>query len=335
MPDKRTVLSEICTALGIADMSLRHMGSPSEVIRNVSENDWATVQLASNDIALQKVANSAWENGNAFRNARQGLRGRPPLLIEWKGPHKPPGYEYIPADIRVDHVYLVSCKYGSQILMNSSPAHLFDRLLGGQHGHKQVDWYNEVASDAYTALYVSAIRALGITDYPDSPNKLSSEQGRVLSSLLQRQWPGNLLDQYRQFSLAVSTASAQKWQAQLRTKLLRESMLWRLLRLADAPYFLLGVDRLHIPICVMIGTPWDWRHDYEFLDLVITAQEAGQPLVCWQAHARDRSSGEDRSVRGHIEIRWRHGKFNGFPEAKVYLDTPHRQVPGYYPLHPH
>lgn len=37
-------------------------------------------------------------------------------------------------------------------------------------------------------------------------------------------------------------------------------------------------------------------------------------------------------VAGHVEIRWSHGRFGGHPEAKVYLDTPHAQVPGYHPL---
>ena len=37
-------------------------------------------------------------------------------------------------------------------------------------------------------------------------------------------------------------------------------------------------------------------------------------------------------VGGHVEVRWSHGRFGGLPEAKVYLDTPHARVPGYFPL---
>jgi hypothetical protein len=37
-------------------------------------------------------------------------------------------------------------------------------------------------------------------------------------------------------------------------------------------------------------------------------------------------------VRGRVEIRWSHGRFSGSPEAKVYLDTPHVEVPGYHAL---
>ena len=36
-----------------------------------------------------------------------------------------------------------------------------------------------------------------------------------------------------------------------------------------------------------------------------------------------------QAAPGHVEIRWSHGKLSGSPEAKVYLDTPAMQVPGY------
>jgi hypothetical protein len=47
---------------------------------------------------------------------------------------------------------------------------------------------------------------------------------------------------------------------------------------------------------------------------------------------RGRHSGLEQTIEGHIEIRWSHGRFGGKPEAKVYLDTPHAEVPGYFPL---
>jgi hypothetical protein len=42
--------------------------------------------------------------------------------------------------------------------------------------------------------------------------------------------------------------------------------------------------------------------------------------------------GDARTISGHVEIRWSHGRFVGWPEAKVYLDTPHAEVPGYEAL---
>ena len=64
---------------------------------------------------------AAWANGQAFLAAEEGLRGRPPRLVEWKGPTQAPGDEVVPADLRVDHVWLVSCKYLSKVLANAAP----------------------------------------------------------------------------------------------------------------------------------------------------------------------------------------------------------------------
>ena len=86
-----------------------------------------------------------------------------PQIIEWKGTGRAPGDEVAPIDLRVDHVYLVSCKYLSKILFNVSPASVFDALLfggtaRGARGARDVvpgggDWYAEVAPAEYQALY--------------------------------------------------------------------------------------------------------------------------------------------------------------------------------------
>ena len=58
-------------------------------------------------------------------------------------------------------------------------------------------------------------------------------------------------------------------------------------------------------------------------------EAAGQPIVGWKATVRDHEAAEETCVDGHVEVRWSHGRFAQAPEAKVYLDTPHTQVPGY------
>ncbi len=330
MPDLRTTVSELLTALGIlGDRAEKDL--PSRLF-NISDAVWRSVLVAAETGDYQRLAACAWQNGEAFLASTQGLRGRCPLVVEWRGPQKPPGYEYIPADIRVDHVYLISCKYGSQILLNSSPAHLFDRALQSRHGHGRVNWFAEVAQTEYLTLYEASLRELSIADWPTDPRALSKEQRKVIRNRLKGPWKGRLADQFQQFSVAVSDASVKRWKAQLGTRVLQETMTWRLLRLADAPYFVLGIDRLGQPIRVMIGTPWDWRQRYKFEHLDISAQAVGQPLVRWTASAIDRETDQLVCAQGHIEIRWSHGKFNGVPEAKVYLDTPHHQTPGYLAL---
>jgi len=81
-----------------------------------------------------------------------------------------------------------------------------------------------------------------------------------------------------------------------------------------------------------IDTPWDWRESFRLSSLEISPQARGQPLVGWSAIYIVKATGEERTVQGHVEIRWSHGRFGQPPEAKVYLDSPHEDVPGYHEL---
>ena len=81
-----------------------------------------------------------------------------------------------------------------------------------------------------------------------------------------------------------------------------------------------------------IDTPWDWRQQYRLSHFSVEAQTGGQPRVGWTAVCEERSSGAERVVSGHVEIRWSHGRFAQPPEAKVYLDCAHETVPGYHAL---
>jgi hypothetical protein len=110
-------------------------------------------------------------------------------------------------------------------------------------------------------------------------------------------------------------------------------MLWRVLRIGSAPYFILGVDRRKgAPARYRIAGPWDWRERYEVEAFTVTPGRAGQPRVDWTFRVVDRRQSNPITVSGHVEIRWSHGRFAQPPEAKVYLDTPMSQLPGYHPL---
>jgi len=106
---------------------------------------------------------------------------------------------------------------------------------------------------------------------------------------------------------------------------------WRLLRIGSAPYYVLGAHPRSGPIRLRIDTPWDWRQRYRFRRLEVEAQPGGQPRVGWSI-VYSEAGGPERSVRGHVEIRWSHGRFAQPPEAKVYLDSRHEDVPGYHAL---
>ena len=122
MATSKTEITEIVTGLGmLGHQSLeRALEIRPAAVSNVTDAHFTRLEAAYRSGRHPELFSTAWQNGRVFSRAADGLRGRPPWSLEWKGSHRPPAYEQIPADLRVDHVYLISCKYGSKILMNSS-----------------------------------------------------------------------------------------------------------------------------------------------------------------------------------------------------------------------
>jgi hypothetical protein len=161
---------------------------------------------------------------------------------------------------------------------------------------------------------------------------LTTSQRDAMAEWLRGGWTPGAKDLYARLSEAVGRASVRRWEAAMELGGgSGEAMLWRLLRMGSAPYFVLGSSAAR-SLRLRIATSWDWRQQYELVSIAMEPQGGGQPRVGWEALVRDRSSHEVTEVVGHIEVRWSHGRFGGLPEAKGYLDTPHHLVPGYFPL---
>jgi hypothetical protein len=332
VPDLKTTITEVVTGLGMCtgELDLAFDYRPS-VLHNVGDDVWERLCATWRAGTHRALFHASWMNGRAFLCALDGLHGRRPIAVEWKGPHSAIGDEAVPADLRVDHVYFVSCKYLSDIVLNASPHHLFDRLLAGGHGKRTgIDWYDEVAPAQHAALYRSFRESVGM-DLPDSVRELTVVQRRALAHSYERgsAWPGDGEQHYAALVEQVAAASALRWQEALGSN--REAMLWRLLRIGSAPYFVLGASARG-PMRLRIATPWDWRQRYELRHFTIEPRAGGQPMVAWEAVVRHKSGGEETTVAGYVEIRWSHRRFGAPPEAKVHLKTPHAEVPGYFPL---
>ncbi|MEM7095913.1 MAG: hypothetical protein AAF567_23115 [Actinomycetota bacterium] len=333
----RTEITEIVTGLamlGYRDLDEALMVRPMSVV-NLTTEHYERLAAARSAGSHPREFETAWANGRLFARADDGLRGRPPWTIEWKGPHKPPGYEQVPADLRIDHVYLVSCKYGSSILHNVSPSHLFDRGLAERRVERGSDWFLATAPEAYQSFYEACVLDTELVGLPAGVAELTKpDRVRLKGALPKRgRLPEKAQDRYEQFSVAVAIASAERWRAGLRTTRDRESMLWRLLRLQAAPYFVLGATTSGDPLRYRVGTPWDFRSRFEVRAFDAWPDSAGQPMVRWRAEVTDRDERERRlPIEGHVEIRWTHGRFSGAPEAKVHLDTHPHEVPGYFPV---
>lgn len=330
MASLRTEITEIVTGLGMlgfesVDEALT--ARPSAMV-GVEARHYDKLASARADGRYQLQFEETWANGVAFAAAEDGLRERQPRRVEWKGPHRLPGYEQVPADLRVDFVYLVSCKYGSRLLHNVSPSHLFDRLLAQRHGERG-DWYARVAPDEYQELYQACREYLGDSALPATIRELDRHGRDRLREAFQGAWPEPLVEPYRWFAIAVSRVSAERWLKALDSRARREETLWRLLRLQPAPYFVLGTDTSREPLRYRVDTPWDFRMRYRFKSLDAWPEARGQSVVCWRADLVEVSTGAPIHVDGHVEVRWSHGRFKGSPEAKVYLDTPHLNTAGY------
>jgi hypothetical protein len=384
VPNLRTMVTELGTGLGMlghADLDeVLHDRSP--VMRSLSPEDWDRLNSVRTGGAYDAEFHAAWLNGRSFLAARDGLRGRRPEVVEWKGAVRGSGDEVAPVDLRIDHVYLVSCKYMSKILFNASPTHVFDSLLVGGPARPGRglggDWYAEVAPGAYQRLYDAvrtAVRQDGDAPVPAAPPSsgdpfetgtvtlpgfeggvpgvsgavarhsaaalrslpaqaidLTSAQRTALGERLRAGWPEEAGDAYRALSEEVARVSVARWHNALSGGASAgEAMLWRLLRMGSAPYFVLGSSATR-SLRLRIATPWDWKQRFRLVRFEVFPQAGGQPRVGWLASVRERDSGELHEVAGHVEVRWSHGRFGGLPEAKGYLDTHHHLVPGYFPL---
>ncbi len=105
-------------------------------------------------------------------------------------------------------------------------------------------------------------------------------------------------------------------------------MLFRMLRIAGGPYWLLGTKGSS-PVRLAVTDTHSWRQTYELRSFRVLDAHAGQPQVDWRAEIVERATRARHHVEGFCELRWSHGKLQGFPECKVQVTTPLDAVPGY------
>ena len=135
---------------------------------------------------------------------------------------------------------------------------------------------------------------------------------------------------YAELCRAVSIETTLRWRHRLEAATLpqRTQMLFRMLRIAGGPYWLLGTKG-HTPVQLRVRDTWDWRDQFELKRFTVVDAHAGQPQVDWRAEILDRTTNVRVAVDGYCEIRWSHGKLQGNPECKVQVTTPLEQIPGY------
>ncbi len=200
---------------------------------------------------------------------------------------------------------------------------------------KEGNWFLTVAPSEFQSLYVAVKSEIGSSGslWPDCVQDLNKAQQKDLKEILRTGWPGSTQECYIAFSKLVSQKSAAKWKRNLKGQQFKALMVHRLIRLCPCPYFILGLKNNDQPVRLRVDSPWDRNQRFKLLDFQVSSpSDMGQPRVDWAFIYQDKRLREAREVKGHIEVRWSHGRFKGNPEAKVYLDTDPRQVPGYNSL---
>ena len=188
-----------------------------------------------------------------------------------------------------------------------------------------------VAAESFQEFYAEVRKHVTDLSLPTRVTALDADHRAALRSALKGRWPAALRYDWEIVGFEIARNSAHHLMERTSSRRDREELLWRLLRLAASPYFVLGTDRQGLPIRYRVLT-----RGISGIASNAAFRHVGRPC---RAADRSLASRGGRSVRlnsedrrSHVEIRWSHGKFAGVPEAKIYLDTPHHDVAGYEPI---
>ncbi|MCC5952385.1 MAG: hypothetical protein JJU45_09865 [Acidimicrobiia bacterium] len=350
MASSTTRLTELGTAVGLVVPD----GCPPEstldevTVPGLADDVWRPVvgdALAAGS-RTRALAQMAMSNGQAFR--RVVLGGRRPQSVVWSGAQRATWTSDVPRDLTVDRVWFIQAKYDSRCVLNTAPATLVDELLAEDDTTTRPSWYEQVALDELAAYYRCArdqvlhggahqpgLDPEGLGTLPDDVRDLTGAQQRALRRLLADVDTGPLQTAYLELCNVVADETARRWQRRLRSAnpVRRTQMFFRMLRIAGAPYWLLGTKG-RTPVRLAVTDTSDWRQRFELVRFDVRPTRAGQPRVDWRAVVRDRGDDDTVAVEGYCEIRWSHGKLSGNPECKVQVGTPLHLLPGYDPMEP-
>lgn len=340
MASEKTKLSELGTALGlVCDPADAHPEVLAAChVPGLAGDVWRPVVLgaAVGTPAERALLGAALANGWAFR--RSVLRGRRPDHVEWSGGNRQVWTSDIPRDLTIDGVWFLQAKYDSTCMLNTAPAILVDGLLVDDEDRHRLSWYEEVAHrelSSYYQLVRAAAGGDGVDGLPDHPRDLDRAGRQALKGWMRGRptAPAAEDDAYRELCRAVSIETVLRWRLRLRAATLSQQtqMLFRMLRIAGGPYWLLGTKGSR-PVRLRVTDTRSWRQRFELRRFSVLDGHAGQPRVDWRAEVADHQAGARRVVEGYCEVRWSHGKLQGNPECKVQVATPLDALPGYEPM---
>ena len=205
----------------------------------------------------------------------------------------------IPRDLTVDGVWFIQAKYDSTCVLNTSPGSLVDELLVDHTLDARMSWFEEVALDQLQAYYAQVRAQLPLTELPTDVRDLDKAAKALLKQAMRANASAPTEDDaYRALCRAVSIETTLRWRHRLGAASLpqRTQMLFRMLRIAGGPYWLLGTKG-STPVQLRISDTRTWRDRFELKRFTVVDAHAGQPQVDWRAEVLDRVSGARRADR--------------------------------------
>jgi hypothetical protein len=334
----KTKLTELGTAVGLVHEASE--GWPGRLDRlripGIDDEVWKPVVLpAATGGPSRHLLLAAVANGRFFR--QHVLHGRRPHLVEWTGGSPSVWTSDVPRDLTVEDVWFLQTKFSSDCLLNTAPAVLVDGLLVDDEDRHRPSWFEEVAQRELEAYYGAVRGHAPLLDLPARQAELTAEGRAALKAWMRARSPAEVptaeRDAYHLLCRAVSIETVLRWRLRLRAATVpqRTQMLFRMLRIAGGPYWLLGTAGSR-PVRLRVLDTRTWRQRFDLRDFTVLDGRTGQPQVDWRATVRERATREDTTVEGFCEIRWSHGKLQGNPECKVQVVTPLAEIPGYEPV---
>ncbi len=336
MATTKTKLTELGTAVGMCyDPAAPWPASVERLdIPGIDAATWQPIILPITGTAHpdRDLLHLAMANGHEFRT--QVLRGRRPHRVEWTGGGRSTWTSDIPRDLTVDGVYFVQAKYDSRCVLNTAPAIMVDHLLLDDAGGNHDSWFETVALDALQQYYARVRGQAPIDDLPTDVRLLEREHRQLLKVWMRSTSAVTVeTEAYLELCRAVSVETEWRWRHRLRAATVAQQtqMLFRMLRIAGGPYWLLGTKGAR-PVRLAVTDTRSWRDRFSLKAFSVTAAHAGQPQVDWRATVAERGTRTTLHIDGSCEIRWSHGKLQGHPECKVQVSTPLDLLPGYEPI---
>ena len=182
------------------------------------------------------------------------------------------------------------------------------------------DWFELVAPDAFRAVWQPVLASVGLRSTA-TPSTTSKENRELIKAS-----PRSFADRDHLVRLhGVRRRGVPTDDVALAVAPQHRSGTQRAVLAAPADagcaFFVLGARHDGSALRYRIDTPWDFQRRYGHQCV------RGRARVTWSAIGRwrrvtvtERDTGISAVVTGHVEVRWSHGKLNGSPEAKVYLE---------------